>query len=424
MNCDHTILLVSSSGEGITPAEYRKAVGHMLDARPGVFALRVGNPDSVFYASDVATTMAEHHLDVCLKAFSTDPTTGKKWMDEAYIRGLHGTIHAALRRLFEQDADPLALAAEACQERGVPVVASYRMNAEDQYDYTWMLSDFGRAHPDYRIPLTPEEKAEMPEGYRQTEWTGALDPAIPEVYEYRMRIFREVAQRHDIDGIEFDFMRWSHMISSPRENHPILTRMVAETRDALDEAARRKGRDRLLLGVRVPPSVATAPEVADYAGMAYAGHNECCRDKGLDVAAWIEEGYVDYVCPSFSWPLWPGRPHTAEFLALARGSDVGVYPTLFPKPAWLKTPIEHDDRERLLQYKNEFCETALQFYADHPEGLSTYNWVPIGGPGTVARPDRLRPEWGLGAKDVQMVMHRQLGDPASIQQYLEEEDPL
>jgi len=422
MNCDHGMLLIASSADQTTPDEYSGLVGDMLDAHPGVFALRVGNPDSVLYDTAVATSMDKHHMEVCLNAFLTDPGTGKKWMDEAYIRGLHGKLGAALGRLIELGADPLALAAEAGKQRGVPVMASYRMNGEDNYDYTWMLSDFGRAHPDCRIPLTPQEIATLPEGCRQKQWTGALDPAREEVYEHRMSIFREVAEKYDIAGIEFDFMRWNHMISDPLENHPILTKMVADTRRVLDEAAKRKGRDRMLLGVRVPPSIRTPPEEADYPGMEHAHQNTSCRDKGLDVETWVANGHVDYVCPSLFWPQWPGKPHTAEFVALASGTNVGIYPTLFPKPPWLREPIGPEDRERLGRYKNEFCETALHFHDDNPDGLSTYNWHPS-RPGAPARLDRVR-DWGLGALNVQMIMHTKLGDRASIQTYLEQEEPL
>ena len=422
MNCDHTCILYSSSGDQVTAEEYSRTVGDLIDARPGVFALRVGNPDSVLYDTQVATSMHKYHTEVCRNTFLTEPGTGKKWMEEQYIHDVHGQLSRALERLIESGADPLALAVEAGRQRSIPVMASYRMNGEDNYDYTWMLSDFGRAHPDYRIPFTPEEIAELPEGCRQKQWTGALDPAIDEVYDYRMNIFREVAEKYDIAGIEFDFMRWSHMISNPRKNHPILTKMVAETRRVLDAAAKRKGRNRMLLGVRVPPSIRTPPEEADYPGMEHAYQNQSCRDKGLDIETWVKDGHVDYVCPSLFWPSWPGKPHTAEFLDLARHTNTGIYPTLFPKPPWMNGPIAPDDRERLVRYKNAFCETALQFHDDGADGLSSYNWQPL-GPGSPPRLGRVR-DWGLGALHVQMRLHAMLGDRASIERYGEENDPL
>ena len=113
------------------------------------------------------------------------------------------------------------------------------MNAEDWYGHTYRLSDFGRAHPEWRIPLDPESSPSSADAPPE-RWAGCLDPAIPAVFAHRLAIFTEVADRYDIDGIEFDFRRWCRMISSPRRNYAILTRLVAVTRAMLDETARRK----------------------------------------------------------------------------------------------------------------------------------------------------------------------------------------
>lgn len=52
----------------------------------------------------------------------------------------------------------------------------------------------------------------------------------------------------------FDFRRWIHIVSDPLKNHPVLTRMVAGTRQMLDEVAKKKGRKKIILGVRVGSS--------------------------------------------------------------------------------------------------------------------------------------------------------------------------
>ena len=41
-NNDVNNILFSSSGKGMTPDEYRTAVGHLLDGRPNVLAQNVG----------------------------------------------------------------------------------------------------------------------------------------------------------------------------------------------------------------------------------------------------------------------------------------------------------------------------------------------------------------------------------------------
>lgn len=46
LNTDnHARFLACSAGQDVTPAEFRKAVGHILRTRPGLFALRVGNSE-------------------------------------------------------------------------------------------------------------------------------------------------------------------------------------------------------------------------------------------------------------------------------------------------------------------------------------------------------------------------------------------
>ena len=182
LNNDINNILFAVSGAGTTPAEYRKAVDHLLDTKPGVLAQNVGMPDPIIYRSNVATT----------------------W--DKYVGGEQAQAQADL---FAAGTNPLAITIEACRERDVMIVASYRMNAEDFYDRTTEVYDFGRQHKDLRIP-----------------GAHCLDPAHPEVFEHRTAIFAEVARDYDIDGIEFDFRRWCHMISDPLENHPILTRMV------------------------------------------------------------------------------------------------------------------------------------------------------------------------------------------------------
>jgi hypothetical protein len=90
----------------------------------------------------------------------------------------------------------------------------------------------------------------------------------------------EAAEKYDIDGIEFDFRRWAHMISNQQRNYHILTKMVAETRQMLDEVGKRKGRKKLILGVRVGPSLDTPETVAKYPGEGSIGMNPSCKELG------------------------------------------------------------------------------------------------------------------------------------------------
>lgn len=369
LNNDINNILYVVSGAETTAPEYRKAVLHLLDAEPGVLAQNVGMPDPVIYRTGVATT----------------------W--DKYVGGDQAAATAAL---LAAGTDPFAITVEACRQRGVLVVASYRMNAEDFYAGQLDLYDFGREHKDLRIP-----------------GAHCLDPVHPEVYSHRMAIFREVAENYDIDGIEFDFRRWCHMVSNPAENHTVLTRMVRDTRAMLDEVAARKGRRRLLLGARVAPTIA---------GPSFGRSDMSCQDLGLDVETWIRDALVDYLCPSFFWGRNPNdNPQTAEFAKLAANTDVGIYPTVFPRSKWQDENAEAeriglDEPDAMRRFRDELIQAALHAYTAGADGISTFNWVPHHQPGMTRK--NLRESWGLGAAKVQMLVHPLFGDPDALRSCL------
>ena len=183
LNSDNDAFLIDSPGKDITADWYRDRVLWMLiTQRPGVLAQDVGMPDPVIYRSHVATTFDKHMREVFYALESEHGPQGDLPSDsiEHRIR----TEGEGMRRLFELGTDVLALSIEACRQRGVKCVASFRMNAEDFGVQQLNLSDFGRAHKEWAIP-----------------GANCLDPAIPEVYQHRMAIFREVAENYDIDGI-------------------------------------------------------------------------------------------------------------------------------------------------------------------------------------------------------------------------------
>ena len=396
-NRDIDGLLYASSGEKTNADEYRRMLGALLQAEPGVLAMNVGMPDPVTYHTRVATTWDTYLSDVVRTLW---PGNVKEGQED------HSA--AALKRLFAEGTDCLQLAIEVSRDRGVLILASYRMNAEDFYGGTTDLSEFGRAHKSSIIP-----------------GANCLDPARPEVFSHRMDIFSEVAERYDIDGIELDFRRWTHMVSDPRKNHPVLTDMVRRTREMLDEAAKGKGLQRLLLGARVGPSLADPRGTGLPGGR--ADNDMSCRDLGLDVATWVREELVDYVCPSLFWPRLPGVPRVAEFRELVGDKDIGIYPTVFPLPAWAEdkeNPVPDSTGVRAL-HRDEILRAALQCYRVDADGISTYNWGTYFPPGTVAEPPRgYSQAYGRACEGYQRVLmeaHPLLGSPADMRRRVEAE---
>jgi hypothetical protein len=277
-----------------------------------------------------------------------------------------------------------------------------------------MMSDFGRQHPEYRIP-----------------GRGCLDPAVSQVFEYRMRIFAEVASTYDLDGVELNFRRWYHMVSDPPRNHGVLTRMVRDVRQVLDRAARTRGRGRMLLGARVGSSIDLDPDPFRLPGAAFCRKPEesSCRELGLDVRTWVEEGLVDYLCPTQFIGMLPGLPVTQQFADLARDTEVGVYPTLWCMASWMHEVLgferrlswREEDRGALAVYKHDLCSAALRLYADGADGISTFNWyahLRTGGVPHLWTEGFDSP--GDSADAVLVHLAPLLGDPGAVQEYARE----
>ena len=416
-NSDIDGLLYLAAGKDTTPVQYRQAVCDMLGYGMQVLAQNVGMPDPVIYPTQVATTWDTYLTEVCRRL---------DWVKD----GETDCSADALKALFEAGTDPLSITIDACRERGVLIVASYRMNAEDFYAGEPDLFDFGRAHSEWRIPISEEEKRRWIDGGDPSppDFANCLDPAVPEVYAHRMAVFTEVAELYDIDGIEFDFRRWTHMISDPLENHAILTKMLAETRQMLDRVAAAKGRARLLLGARVAGALDTPEKAANYAGAHSPGADPSCRELGLDVRTWIEKELVDYVCPSLFWPRLPGLPFTVEFVELARDRAVGIYPTVFPLPAWAEdreNPVT-DSTEARRRHRDEIVAAALACYRDGADGISTFNWNRDDPDSPLREGHKYVKEYGRGCAGysrVNIQVHRELTSTEALEALLNADPP-
>ena len=199
---------------------------------------------------------------------------------------------AALEALRSQGKDVMHIVADQAHRHGVEVVASMRMNDTHQRQpdpndsgVPQLLLD----HPEYAIKRN--------DGIQET----ALDYSFSEVRSHRLGILTELAEQYEIDGVELDFTRWAKLFV--REEAPfkiaIMTEFVGQVRQALDEAARKRGRDRLVLGVQVPSSL-------------YLSH--LC---GLDPRTWIERDWLDYLIQC-DWNCTDPQMPVAEFAEMCR----------------------------------------------------------------------------------------------------------
>ncbi len=255
----------------------------LQDCHVDIFAFCTARPDKTHHESNVG----ERDFTTLDSAPSQSQRHYKQILDEFRDSG----------------TDILHIVADQVRKRGKRVLASARMSDIHHASalYEFLTPQFMRDHPEWRI-RNADGSPDV-----------AMDYAHEGVREHRLAIFTELAENYDIDGLELDFMR-SCRYFAPDEaetNSHILTEFVGQIREMLDRVSRERGRDRFILGVRKPPSLAECPGL------------------GLDPAAWISEGWIDYVAPSdFMWLDY--GTSVEDFAALCEGTDCGVYPCLNP----------------------------------------------------------------------------------------------
>ena len=255
------------------------------------------------------------------------------------------------------DRDRMQIVVDQCHRRGIKCFANLRMN--DRHRVTDYVQELYRQHPEWRL--------KSPIG-AFLDRKGALNFKYKGVRDQLLAFTAELLERYDVDGLELDYMRMCHMFepTEARQHAHLLTEMMRSMRAQLAAAARRRNRGSLVLGVRIPSTVAE------------------CDALGYEVKTWIREGLVDYVTPTDFWST-DFVARTEEFAALTKQTSCKVYPSLSP-PSSFPTP----DRKFLTpaQYK----AAANNFYAFGADGLSAYNYFwtwaythenVVAGPGNV-----------------------------------------
>ena len=250
------------------------------------YVLEVATPDVVNFRSNVAELIGSRQLE---NPELFDP-------EENSLTKLHGCrIHA---RLVERGTDIIEVMAQRVHEHGAQFFAEVRMN--DTHHRRIDPSEIGCAqfaidHPEWAIKRTDK----LPEGIEET----ALDYSYPQVRAHRLAIIEELANRHEVDGVELNCNRWLKFFQRELapQKAPILTDFLGEVHQAMTRAAEKRGRERLSLGARVGSTI------------------EECAWAGMDVRQWIERGYVDYLIVA-DWNWCNPQLRIEEFAELTRGT--------------------------------------------------------------------------------------------------------
>ena len=236
------------------------------------------------------------------------------------------------------DRDRMQIVVDQCHRRGVKCIANLRMN--DRHRVTAYVKELYRQHPEWCL--------KSPVG-AFSERKGALDFKYKGVRDHLLAFTDELLKRYDVDGLELDYMRMCHMFepTEATQNAELLTGMMRSMRAQLSAAARRRNRGSLVLGVRIPSSLAE------------------CDALGYEVKTWILEGLVDYVTPTDFWST-DFSARTEEFSALTKQTACKVYPSLSPTSSF---PSEEGNLTPA-----HYRAAANNFYAFGADGLSAYNY--------------------------------------------------
>lgn len=231
----------------------------------------------------------------------------KQGIDDEGVNRFAGNITG---ELVKAGTDPLKIVAGFCRENDMEIFWSMRMNDTHDGSSAWYgpvmfaANQLKNDHPEWLI-------GERGKRLRHGAWS-AVDYGRPEIRDLAFRYIEEVCQNYELDGVELDFFR-----------HPVFFRSAAsgtpcsqQDRDKMTDFMRRvrqmarvEGAKRerpILLAIRVPDSV------------------EFCRQIGIDLETWLQEGLVDLLVPSGYFQLNPWE----YSVALGHKYGVKVYPSL------------------------------------------------------------------------------------------------
>ena len=189
-----------------------------------------------------------------------------------------------MQSLSARGLDPLQVLIDRAHEKGMDFFASVRM------------SSYGGMDAKFRVP----------------EGRGM---AHQQVRDHQFAVLEELATQYDTEGVELDFaaapggMPLCLRPEDVAEYTPVLTDYVREISKMVRAVS---GKDKQI-GARVYPT------------------QQMCRDQGLEVGAWIEEGLVDYVVPLLYIDFTQDPDMPIEWLVeRAHEHDVAVYGILQP----------------------------------------------------------------------------------------------
>ena len=243
----------------------------------------------------------------------------------------------------------MKVVSQLCRQAGLEFHASLRMNL------FWGDDPFGRA-------INGRFWREHPE--LRKRGSSQLDYALPGARQFVVRLLTELAVNYDPAGVNLDFTRWPPIADPSRHDFSVLTGLMKEVRQALDNIGQQKKR-----------KIALSANVVDgfHAGCSLA-------QQKIDLEAWLATGALDFVCVE-------ACDH-GPYLALAKRYQTPYYPHQDNEPPRGQTndpewkadhdPLPGEEYQEAPHLNNtldptEWDAAALAFYRQGADGICIVN---------------------------------------------------
>ena len=389
----HRLILCNDGGTLVGPT-VEAPIGADGLARLAIDPLRGTQIDTLYWqlGTDPYLGTPTHRLS---DHYSHDTAVGPRWGQGGarFSTASNWRIYENAREMTEAGADPAAVVIEHGHRAGLEVFLSMRVN--DVHDLRLqgalddpLMSPMKRAHPDWLLGSHAPKRAQD-RAFRADEdrVRTAYNFAVPEVRDYKLALAREAIANYDLDGLDWDFCRYPRLFPEGNEqaSSPVLTGLMREIRDSIDEKSRQCGRP-VYFSARIPGSLDDA------------------LSAGIDVRAWLAEGLLDILIVGHTL----GNKHrlpVEEYVEAARGTGVQVVAQnlgLFGQNRSLSARLLWNERD---YYSTAMCRAvAAAHWRAGADGIYLFNnhlisftrdlhydrqpWKELADPDLIARKDK------------------------------------
>jgi len=280
--------------------------------------------------------------------FTHDTKAGTVLTREPEDYGILPNTRNATQPLIDLGSDCLQSVVDFCKANDIEIFWSMRMN--DTHDNAYS--------PEKPYLLYPPLKEQHPE-WLVGSWDdrtpygrwSSVNYALPQIRDLAFSYIEEVCRNYDVDGVELDFFRHLCYFESVAnggvasdEEVEAMTGLMRRVREMTEQVGLERGRP-ILISMRLPDD-------ADF-----------CRDMGLDIETWLDEGLLDILIVSgyFRLNQWDYS------VDLAHQRDVAIYPCLTDSRVRGETRFRRASAE---SYRGR----AMNVWAAGADGIHTFNY--------------------------------------------------